>query len=61
MLLSRHQNQLQDAMPKAYWIAFYRDVKDADKLAAYAKLAAPAISAAAFWRVASPRKCTNTA
>ena len=32
-------------MPKAYWIATYREVKDADKLAAYAKLAAPAISA----------------
>jgi uncharacterized protein (DUF1330 family) len=32
-------------MPKAYWIATYREVKDADKLAAYAKLAGPAISA----------------
>jgi uncharacterized protein (DUF1330 family) len=32
-------------MPKAYWIAFYRDVRDADKLAAYGKLAGPAISA----------------
>ena len=32
-------------MPKAYWIAFYREVKDADKFAAYAKLAVPAISA----------------
>ena len=32
-------------MAKAYWIAFYRAVKDADKLAAYAKLAGPAISA----------------
>ena len=32
-------------MPKAYWIAFYREVMDADKLAAYAKLAGPAISA----------------
>ena len=29
-------------MPKAYWITFYREVKDPDKLAAYAKLAAPA-------------------
>jgi uncharacterized protein (DUF1330 family) len=35
----------RNAMPKAYWIAFYRDVMDADKLAAYAKLAGPAISA----------------
>lgn len=32
-------------MPKAYWITTYREVKDADKLAAYAKLAGPAISA----------------
>ena len=32
-------------MPKAYWIAFYREVKDPDKFAAYAKLAGPAISA----------------
>jgi uncharacterized protein (DUF1330 family) len=29
-------------MPKAYWITVYRAVNDADKLAAYAKLAAPA-------------------
>ena len=31
-------------MPKAYWISAYRAVKDADKLAAYAKLAGPAIT-----------------
>jgi uncharacterized protein (DUF1330 family) len=30
-------------MVKAYWIAFYRSVRDADALAAYAKLAGPAI------------------
>ncbi len=30
-------------MPKAYWVATYRAVKDPDKLAAYAKLAGPAI------------------
>ena len=29
-------------MPKAYWITFYREIKDPEKLAAYAKLAAPA-------------------
>ncbi len=29
-------------MPKAYWITFYREISDPDKLAAYAKLAAPA-------------------
>jgi uncharacterized protein (DUF1330 family) len=28
---------------KAYWIAFYREILDPNKLAAYAKLAAPAI------------------
>jgi uncharacterized protein (DUF1330 family) len=29
-------------MPKAYWITFYREIKDPEKLAAYAKLASPA-------------------
>ena len=33
-------------MPKAYWVATYRSVKDPDKLAAYAKLAGPAIQSA---------------
>jgi uncharacterized protein (DUF1330 family) len=32
-------------MAKAYWIASYRAVKDPDKLAAYAKLAVPALAA----------------
>jgi uncharacterized protein (DUF1330 family) len=32
-------------MAKAYWIAVYRSISDPDKLAAYAKLAAPAIEA----------------
>jgi uncharacterized protein (DUF1330 family) len=32
-------------MPKAYWISCYRQVSDPDKLAAYAKLAGPAIEA----------------
>jgi uncharacterized protein (DUF1330 family) len=32
-------------MPKAYWIAFYREISDAAKLAAYAKLAGAAIEA----------------
>jgi len=32
-------------MAKAYWVCAYRAVKDADKLAAYAKLAGPAITA----------------
>ena len=32
-------------MPKGYWISCYRSIKNPDKLAAYAKLAAPAIQA----------------
>lgn len=32
-------------MAKGYWIAFYRSVKNPDALAAYAKLAGPAIEA----------------
>lgn len=32
-------------MAKAYWIAFYHEIIDANKLAAYAKLAGPAIEA----------------
>jgi uncharacterized protein (DUF1330 family) len=31
-------------MPKGYWITFYREISDPDKLAAYAKLA-PAATA----------------
>ncbi len=33
-------------MAKAYWIACYRSIKNPDALAAYAKLAGPAISGA---------------
>ena len=33
-------------MAKAYWVATYRSISDPDKLAAYAKLAGPAIAAA---------------
>lgn len=32
-------------MPKAYWVSVYRAVKDPEKLAAYAKLAGPALAA----------------
>jgi uncharacterized protein (DUF1330 family) len=32
-------------MAKAYWITCYREISDPDKLAAYAKLAGPAIEA----------------
>jgi len=33
-------------MAKAYWIAFYREVRRPDALAAYARLAGPALEAA---------------
>ena len=33
-------------MSKAYWVSAYRAVYDAEKLAAYAKLAGPALTAA---------------
>ena len=33
-------------MAKAYWVACYRSISSPDALAAYAKLAAPAITAA---------------
>lgn len=36
---------IETAMPKAYWIACYRSIADPDALAAYAKLAGPAIAA----------------
>ena len=32
-------------MAKAYWISFYREIIDANKFSAYAKLAGPAIEA----------------
>jgi uncharacterized protein (DUF1330 family) len=32
-------------MAKAYWVVCYREIKDPTKLAAYAKLAGPAIEA----------------
>ncbi len=33
-------------MAKAYWVATYRSISNPDALAAYAKLAGPAIAAA---------------
>ena len=33
-------------MPKAYWISAYRSIHNEDALAAYAKLAGPALTAA---------------
>jgi uncharacterized protein (DUF1330 family) len=32
-------------MPKGYWISAYREIRDTEKLAAYAKLAGPAVKA----------------
>src|SRR5262245_16447884 len=37
---------MEIAMAKAYWIAFYRSISNPDALAAYAKIAGPAIAAA---------------
>jgi uncharacterized protein (DUF1330 family) len=33
-------------MAKAYWVVSYREIKDPDKVAAYGKLAGPALAAA---------------
>lgn len=33
-------------MPKAYWISAYRSIRNADAVAAYARLAGPALTAA---------------
>jgi uncharacterized protein (DUF1330 family) len=33
-------------MPKAYWVVQYKSIKSPEKLAAYAKIAGPAIQAA---------------
>ena len=33
-------------MPKAYWVVCYKSIKSPEKLAAYAKIAGPAIQAA---------------
>ncbi len=33
-------------MAKAYWIATYREIRDPEKLAAYARLAGPALASA---------------
>jgi uncharacterized protein (DUF1330 family) len=45
-------------MPKAYWISAYRSIRNADALAAYAKLALPALQNAGgrFLARGSPAK-----
>jgi len=45
MPIRRDPTRKGNTMPKAYWVSAYRAVKDPDKLAAYAKLAGPAITA----------------
>lgn len=40
------QDTLENTMAKAYWISAYRSVRDQETLAAYAKLAGPALQAA---------------
>lgn len=50
-------------MSKAYWVAVYREVKDPDKLAAYAKLAGPALVSGGdeFWRAEIHRRSMSAA
>ena len=47
----------------AYWIATYDEVTDPDKVAAYAALAGPALSApvAGSWPAATPSRSTSSA
>ena len=42
----RYETATESAMAKAYWVATYRSISNPDALAAYAKLAGPAILAA---------------
>jgi uncharacterized protein (DUF1330 family) len=42
----KQDNEVQLTMPKAYWIATYRAIHDPEALAAYAKLAGPALQKA---------------
>jgi uncharacterized protein (DUF1330 family) len=44
-ILARYLQQDESLMTKAYWITCYRKISDPAKLAAYAKLAGPAIEA----------------
>jgi uncharacterized protein (DUF1330 family) len=41
-----HPRRQEQTMAKAYWITAYRSISDQNALAAYAKLAGPALSAA---------------
>jgi uncharacterized protein (DUF1330 family) len=41
-----HHANKREHMSKSYWISTYRAIKDEEKLAAYAKLAGPALTAA---------------
>src|SRR6202044_224187 len=44
--LARSQARERATMAKAYWISTYRSISNPDALAAYAKLAGPALTAA---------------
>jgi uncharacterized protein (DUF1330 family) len=43
---TRHHRPLEEIMAKAYWITCYRSISNPEALAAYAKLAGPAIQTA---------------
>jgi len=45
-MMGRLHSLQEFKMPKAYWVSAYRQVHNTDALAAYAKLAGPAITAA---------------
>jgi uncharacterized protein (DUF1330 family) len=44
ILRSTSEFHTEPTMPKAYWVTVYRAISDPQKLAAYAKLAPPAIA-----------------
>jgi uncharacterized protein (DUF1330 family) len=59
-IVSAHEiKRLQ--MAKGYWITAYRKVSNPEKVAAYVKLAGPAIQAAGagFWRAAQRSRPTK--
>ena len=60
---SEHHSSRRTSMAKVYWVTTYRNISNPDALAAYAKLATPAIrpAADASSRAACPRRCTRRA
>jgi len=57
------QEKKENRMAKAYWVVCYHSIKNPDALAAYAKLAAPAIQAAGgrFWCARQRRRKSTSA